>query len=103
MEIDYGAGLLVIVGAGASHDSLLGSQASRFEEFVPPLTKDLARATPESIRLSRRYRECAPILGELRTRLMETSSTGSDHPARRLKRPWPNTRRGQATPTCRGT
>ena len=47
MEIDYGAGLLVIVGAGASHDSLLGSQASRFGEFVLPLTKDLARATTE--------------------------------------------------------
>lgn len=85
MEIDCGAGLLVIVGAGVSHDSLLGSQASRFDEFVPPLTKDLARATPESIRLSKRYRECAPILAELRTRLMATSSTGSDQPSTTLE------------------
>ena len=85
MNIEYGSGLLVLVGAGASHDSLLGGTDPFVEAEVPPLTKDLAQATPESIRLSQRYRECASILGELRTRLIGTPSTPAEAPSATLE------------------
>jgi hypothetical protein len=59
------------------HTTPCWAASSTYQDEVPPLTKDLARATSEAKRLSQRYRECAPILGELRTQLQLSAESPS--------------------------
>ena len=63
--------LLVIVGAGASHDA---APSVAGDHQTPPLTKDLAYPSAHAMKLSERYKECQPLLAELRRALKPPSN-----------------------------
>ena len=76
-DLEYGQGLLVIVGAGASSDSLPTGAAlsSVVGTGPPPLTKDIAGPSELSNRLAgEKYPNVGPIIGELRRRLRRRGS-----------------------------
>lgn len=65
-EFQYRRDLLVILGAGASHDCLADQPA---DVFMPPLTKDLATRNDVSTSLLESYGAAIPILDFLVERL----------------------------------
>ena len=69
-SLQHGAGLLVILGAGASFDCL---PSPGRQGITPPLTKDLAWG--DSVLVSH-YPMVRPLLGDLRTRLRSASRGG---------------------------
>jgi hypothetical protein len=70
-NLRHGDGLLVIVGAGASHDCMPTSGTTG---LTPPLTKDLAWG---SAALVSQYEMAQPLLADLRIRLNRSQSTPS--------------------------
>jgi hypothetical protein len=85
---DFGEVLLVVVGAGASHDctqmprptkaviELPGLPSLAFAQAIPPLTKDLALSQPLQNTLMARYPECQPVAEYLRRELAMNGVAG---------------------------
>jgi hypothetical protein len=65
-DLEYGGGLLVLLGAGASFDSIRVKQPGVKPPNRPPLTKDLAGGGDLQNRLASKYRDAHAILNELR-------------------------------------
>jgi len=73
VNADYGSGLLVLLGAGASYDCLRGHN-----DVAPPMTDHLAASTHEANRLLSIYPLARPVVSELRRSVeaREDSSLG---------------------------
>lgn len=69
IESEYGSGLLVILGAGASHDSLANSSAVN----VPPLTDGLVTDNALTKEILSKYGPARPIYDYLNRRLRVTN------------------------------
>jgi hypothetical protein len=65
MDIRYGSGLLVILGAGASFDSVCGGEPVT----PPPMTAGLVEASALTNRILDRYPQASPIVDHLRRRI----------------------------------
>lgn len=66
-NLQYGRALLVLLGAGASYDSL--NVAPPHGPDRPPLTRTLATGGVLAHQLSERYNQAQPVLGELQDRM----------------------------------
>jgi hypothetical protein len=80
----YGKALLVIVGAGASYDSLDGRYVPDFTDR-PPLTKDLVAPSDTASDLIARYGAVQPLVAELRNALGAQNSLTQDQQAMTLE------------------
>src|SRR4051794_4462084 len=84
--------LLVVVGAGASHDCVLNGKritgditpsshiplpAIEARYAIPPLTRDLVRNTPLNGMLIDRYASCQPVIAKLRSALADKDTAPS--------------------------
>jgi hypothetical protein len=72
MDIPYSSALLVILGAGASYDSLSGFQA-----MAPPLSDQLANSSDLADSLLSVYPRARPVVSELRRSLEDRDSSES--------------------------
>jgi hypothetical protein len=77
VDSKYGEALLVVVGAGASYDSIDARHADTATER-PPLTKDLASPTQTAIELIAKYGSVRPLIAELRSSLAIKPATAHD-------------------------
>ena len=75
-QVKYGESLLVIVGAGASFDSLKEG-ISKDEAAMPPLTKNLVQRSTIGMALTTRYWQAQSLIDELRSSLSVSPENGS--------------------------
>jgi hypothetical protein len=81
VDIGYGQGLLVVVGAGASFDCLPSDVPLLGPSSLPPLTKNLASPTETSNELANTYPDVRPLLAELRHTLKQADDVGQSSPS----------------------
>jgi hypothetical protein len=87
-DFGYGKSLLVILGAGASFDSLPRDVADRSSPncTMPPLTKDLAGGSGLANELVQKYADAGPLIDELRTRLSASPNRHASDESMTLER-----------------